>query len=206
MSLADGITAPLRNADRFFIGGAWVQPSSDATIDVIDSATEDVFFRVAEARAADISRAVGAAREAFDAGPWPRLSHAERAACLRAMAAGLRERRDDVGQIWPRESGVLHVVAQHGAANAARTFEFYAGLADTYPFEEPATPTAGEFGLIVREPVGVVGAIIPWNAPLGLISRARRSEAWVVVLVAVVRRGPPETLSHVSPPMLSSRQ
>jgi acyl-CoA reductase-like NAD-dependent aldehyde dehydrogenase len=56
------------------------------------------------------------------------------------------------------------------ARGAARTFEFYAGLADTYPFEEPATPTVGEFGLIVREPVGVVGAIIPWNAPMGLIS------------------------------------
>src|SRR6202022_1644238 len=69
------------------------------------------------------------------------------------------------------ESGVLHVIARGSAKGSARTFEYYAGLADTYPFEEPAQPTAGgEFGLIVREPVGVVGAIIPWNAPMGLIS------------------------------------
>jgi acyl-CoA reductase-like NAD-dependent aldehyde dehydrogenase len=171
MSLADEISAPLRYVDRFFIGGEWVQPSSDAKIDVIDSGTEELFFSVAEAQAADISRAVAAARQAFDEGPWPRMSHAQRAEYLRAIAAGLREKTEDLGQIWPRESGVLHVIARGSAKGSARTFEYYAGLADTYPFEEPAQPTAGgEFGLIVREPVGVVGAIIPWNAPMGLIS------------------------------------
>jgi acyl-CoA reductase-like NAD-dependent aldehyde dehydrogenase len=171
MSLADEISAPLRYVDRFFIGGEWVQPSSDAKIDVIDSGTEQLFFSVAEAQAADISRAVAAARQAFDEGPWPRMSHAQRAEYLRAIAAGLREKTEDLGQIWPRESGVLHVIARGSAKGSARTFEYYAGLADTYPFEEPAQPTAGgEFGLIVREPVGVVGAIIPWNAPMGLIS------------------------------------
>jgi acyl-CoA reductase-like NAD-dependent aldehyde dehydrogenase len=171
MSLADEIRAPLRYVDRFFIGGQWVQPSSDAKIDVIDSGTEELFFSVAEAQAADISRAVAAARQAFDEGPWPRMSHAQRAEYLRAIAAALKEKTEDLGQIWPRESGVLHVIARGSAKGSARTFEYYAGLADSYPFEEPARPTAGgDFGLIVREPVGVVGAIIPWNAPMGLIS------------------------------------
>jgi aldehyde dehydrogenase (NAD+) len=170
MSLADDIRTPLRMADRFFIGGEWVKPSSTAMIDVIDSATEELFFRVAEAEQADMSRAVGAARQAFDEGPWPRMSHAQRAEYLRAIGTRLQERTEDIGQIWPRESGVLHAIARRTGAGAARTFEFYAGLADTFPFEEPATPTVGEFGLIVREPVGVVGAIIPWNAPMGLIS------------------------------------
>ncbi|HEX4082008.1 MAG TPA: aldehyde dehydrogenase, partial [Acidimicrobiales bacterium] len=171
MTLADEVKAPLRNADRFFIGGEWVAPSSDAKIDVIDSGTEEVYFRVAEAQAADIARAVTAARKAFDEGPWPTLTHAQRAEYLRAIAAGVRERSEDLGQIWPRESGVLHAIAKHSGAGAASTFEYYAGLADTYPWEEPARPTAGgKFGLIVHEPVGVVGAIIPWNAPMGLIS------------------------------------
>jgi aldehyde dehydrogenase (NAD+) len=171
MSLANETVASLRHADRFFIGGEWLTPSSDAMIDVIDSGTEQLFFRVAEAKEADIAAAVAAARRAFDEGPWPRMTHAERAVYLRAIAAGLRERGDDVGQIWPRQSGVLHTIARGSASGAAGTFEYYAGLADTFPFEEPATPTAGgEFGLIVREPVGVVGAIIPWNGPLGLIS------------------------------------
>jgi acyl-CoA reductase-like NAD-dependent aldehyde dehydrogenase len=89
MSLADDVKAPIRHADRFFIGGQWVQPSSDATIKVIDSGTEELFFSVAEAQAADISRAVEAARQAFDAGPWPRLTHAERAGYLRTFGAEL---------------------------------------------------------------------------------------------------------------------
>jgi aldehyde dehydrogenase (NAD+) len=171
MSLTERPAVQLRHLDRFFIGGEWVAPSSDSTITVTDSATEEHFFTVAEAQAADIDRAVSAAHQAFDRGPWPRMSHAERAEYLRAIAAALRRRGDEVGEIWPRESGVLHGIARHAAEGAARTFEYYASLADTYPFEEEARPTrGGEFGLLVREPVGVVGAIVPWNAPLGLIS------------------------------------
>jgi len=171
MSLTHGTAAPIRHADRLFIGGEWVAPSTDAAIDVIDSSTEELFFRVAEAREADMARAVEAARRAFDEGPWPRMTHAERAEYLRAMASGLRARAEAVGQIWPRESGVLHGIAKASTGGAAATFEYYASLADTYPFEEPARPTlGGTFGLLVREPVGVVGAIIPWNGPLGLIS------------------------------------
>ncbi len=112
MSLAGRVEGPIRNADRFFIGGQWVTPSSDATIDVIDSGTEELFCQVAEAQADDIVRAVGAAREAFDEGPWPRLTHAERAGYLRAIGAELKERGEDIGQIWPRESGVLHAIAR----------------------------------------------------------------------------------------------
>jgi aldehyde dehydrogenase (NAD+) len=171
VSLTNETGAGLRHADRFFIGGQWVAPVSDARIDVIDSGTEELFFSVAEAQAEDISRAVAAARDAFDHGPWPRMSHAERAEYLRAIGATLRERADDLGQLWPRESGVLHRIAKWAGPGAAGTFDYYAGLAGTFAFEEPAQPTAGgEFGLIVREPVGVVGAIVPWNAPLTLIS------------------------------------
>ncbi len=171
MSLTEQPTVQLRHLDRFFIGGEWVAPSTGSTITVTDSATEQSFFTVAEAQAADIDRAVAAATEAFTRGPWPRTSHAERAEYLRAIAAALRRRGAEVGQIWPRESGVLHGIASGAAEGAARTFEYYASLADTYPFEEEARPTrGGEFGLLVREPVGVVGAIIPWNGPLGLIS------------------------------------
>jgi aldehyde dehydrogenase (NAD+) len=170
MSLASETSVPIRHADRFFIGGEWVAPSSQATIKVIDSGTEELFFSVAEAQAADISRAVAAAKEAFDTGPWPRLSHAERAAYLRAIGEEVAKRTEDLGQIWPRESGVLHAIARNTGKGAKRTFNAFADLADSFPFEEPAKPTTGQFGLIVREPVGVVGAIIPWNAPMGLIS------------------------------------
>jgi aldehyde dehydrogenase (NAD+) len=170
VGLTGEIGAGVRHADRFFIGGEWVAPSSDARIDVVDSSTEEVFLTVAEAQPDDLSLAVGAAKEAFENGPWPRLSHAERAVYLRAIGASLRERAGDLGQLWPRESGVLFRIAKRAGRDAEATFEYYAGLADTFAFEEPARPTAGgQFGLIVREPVGVVGAIVPWNAPLSLI-------------------------------------
>jgi aldehyde dehydrogenase (NAD+) len=162
--------APVRNTDRFYIGGKWVKPASDAMIDVIDSGTEELYFSVAEAQADDIARAVGAAREAFDNGPWPSMTHAERAGYLRALGAKLQTLGDDLSQVWPRESGVLFSIAQYSGLMASSTFETYAALADTFPFEEPAQPSGEGFGLLVREPVGVVGAIIPWNGPLGLIS------------------------------------
>src|ERR1700761_3070212 len=167
MTIASPEAASLQHADRFFIGGEWVKPSSESTIKVVDSTNEEVFLEVAEAQADDISRAVGAARNAFDSGPWAALSHGERAEYMRAIANGLRERAGDLAQVWPREAGALFSIATGSAEGAAQTWEYYAGLADTYPFEERATPTMGNFGLLVREPVGVVGAIIPSNGPLG---------------------------------------
>jgi aldehyde dehydrogenase (NAD+) len=170
MSTIELTEAPLKHSDSFFIGGDWVAPSSDRTIDVIDSVSEEHYFSVPEAMESDMDRAIAAAREAFDNGPWRKLSHAERAGYMRALANELRKRGDDIAQIWPRESGVLHSTAVGAAEGTAGTFDYYAGLADTFAFEEEKPPTAGgEFGLLVREPVGVVGAIIPWNGPLGLI-------------------------------------
>jgi betaine-aldehyde dehydrogenase len=165
-------TAPLKHPDRFFIDGSWAAPSSAAKIDVINSGTEELFVRVAEAQKADVERAVAAARAAFDRGPWPRLKHAERAKYLRAIARELTARADDLAQIWTTESGVIHGIAKGGSLGLGSVYEYYAGLADTFPFEEERKPGlgSGNVGLIVREPVGVVAAIIPWNAPASLIA------------------------------------
>jgi acyl-CoA reductase-like NAD-dependent aldehyde dehydrogenase len=171
MTIVERQPVPLHHADRFFIGGTWVEPASDAGIDVIDPATEEQFLRVPAAAAADVARAVAAAREAFDRGPWPNLTHAERADYLRRLGKAVADRAEDLGQIWPRESGALYTTAVAAGQFAGMPFDEYAALADTFPFEERARPTmGGVFGLLVREPVGVVGAIIPWNAPLSLIS------------------------------------
>jgi acyl-CoA reductase-like NAD-dependent aldehyde dehydrogenase len=164
--------APIEHPDRFFIDGSWAAPSSATKIDVINSATEELFVRVAEAQQPDVDRAVAAARQAFDRGPWPRLKHAERAAYLRAIARELGARADDLAQIWTTESGVIHGIAKGGSLGLGSIYEFYAGLAETFPFEEERKPGlgSGNVGLIVREPVGVVAAIIPWNAPASLIA------------------------------------
>jgi acyl-CoA reductase-like NAD-dependent aldehyde dehydrogenase len=171
MTVVDRLAVPLQHIDKLFVGGEWVKPESTDRIDVLDSGTEELFFQVPAANAADMARAVEAARTAFDTGPWPRMTHAERADVLRALGKAVAARGDDVGQIWPRESGVLHKMAVGTGKHANGPFDQYAALADTFPFEERAQPSlGGAFGLLVREPVGVVGAIIPWNAPLSLIT------------------------------------
>jgi aldehyde dehydrogenase (NAD+) len=171
MTVLDSPPAPLRHGDRVYIGGEWVVPSTSDQIEVFDATTEQVYFHVAEARAADIDRAVHAARQAFDHGPWPRMTPADRAAYLRAIAEALRARSDDLAQLWPRETGVLHTIALGGVSSSSKLFELFADQADSYVFEEEVPPTTGgQYGLLVREPVGVVGAIVPWNAPLRLIS------------------------------------
>src|ERR1700690_262549 len=170
MTISADVSVPIQHTDRFFIGGEWVTPSSDSTITVIDSHTEQNYLTVAEAQAADMDRAISAAKEAFDNGPWPRLSHAERAAYLRALGDEVVKRSGAIAQMWPREAGVLASMAGGAAFGAQHTFNYYADLAATFEWERPVKPGRGGFGLVVKEPVGVVGAIIPWNAPMGLIS------------------------------------
>src|SRR5262249_16601451 len=160
----------VRHADRFFIGGAWVKPSSNARIDVRDSATEEVFLSVAEAQVEDVDRAVAAARKAFDQGPWPRLTHQERAVWLNKIADAWAKRADALADTWTRESGVLHAIANRAVFGPAATFRYHAGLADTFEWEEPHVSADGKRSMLVREPVGVVGAIIPWNAPNALVA------------------------------------
>lgn len=160
----------IRNPDQFFIGGRWVKPSSDAMLDVIAPATETVFLSVAEGKESDIDRAVAAARDAFDNGPWPRLTHAERAAYLRALSENLGKRAGDIAQAWPSEMGVTLPVAQGTASFLPSIYDFYANLADTFPFQERHAAMDGGVGLLIREPVGVVGMIIPWNAAPFLLS------------------------------------
>ena len=106
MADAEAPTAPVRHPDRLFVGGEWVEATSGTTINVIDSATERVYFTVAEAADHDLNRAVAAARHAFDEGPWPRLTPAERATSMRALGEALVRRSEELSQIWPRESGV----------------------------------------------------------------------------------------------------
>jgi acyl-CoA reductase-like NAD-dependent aldehyde dehydrogenase len=170
MSTVEQMSVPLAHTDRFYIGGEWVTPTTDAMIDVIDSDTEELYFRVAEGQVADVERAVSAARDAFDVGPWPRLTPQERAEYIRALGNAIGARTDDIGQIWPRESGVTHSAALASAYFAPWYLDSCAALADSHPFEEVVRPTAGgDFGLVVHEPVGVVGAIVPWNSPMGSI-------------------------------------
>ncbi len=154
-------------ADKFFIGGEWVAASSDRQINVVTPSTEEVLGTFSEAQATDMDRAVAAAREAFDHGPWPRMSVAARGAYLRAIGTYLESRHAALATAWTSQIGVLHrfssQMIHHGIAN----FGAYADLGEEFAFVERHPNQVGaKLGLLASEPVGVVAAIIPWNSAL----------------------------------------
>ena len=156
--------------DRLFIGGEWVAPASDSMFDVISPSTEGLYLRVAEATAPDVDRSVAAARHAFDRGPWPRMTPVERAPFLRAIADGIAARGAELGSAWTSQIGVLNGLATYVSGNMAEMFRDYADLSESFAFEERRPTSSGAAtGMLVREPVGVVAAIVPWNSPLVLM-------------------------------------
>ncbi|HUD90642.1 aldehyde dehydrogenase [Sphingobium sp.] len=185
----------IKAPDRLFIGGEWVKASTDDSLTVVAPATEEPYARVAEAREPDIDRAVDAARNAFDNGPWRKLSHRERGDYVRKLAQGLADRSGDVAQTWPNEMGVTHALAQFMTARTVNTYQNYADLADSYPFEERRQASAPELtGIIVREPVGVVAAIIPWNAPVMLICH-KLAPALIAGCTVIIKASPEAPLA-----------
>lgn len=153
---------------QLFINGHWVAPVEGGTLPVINPATEEVIHHIPAGSATDAEAAVAAARAAFDHGPWPRLSGAERARYLRAIADGIRARLPDLAQLEVLDNGKPLPEAEWDLADAAGCFDYYAGLAEELDGEVEQIPLgdARFTARAVREPVGVAGAIIPWNYPL----------------------------------------
>ena len=193
--MTDVRTAPLAHPDKLFIGGAWVSPSGEGKFDVISPATEEIYATVAEANEADVERAIGAAREAFDHGPWPRMAPNERAIWLRKLADGIDARAADFASIWPNEMGIVFGMAQAMSTGISFTYRNYADIIETFPFvEEYPTVSGAKLGLIAREAVGVVGAIVPWNAPAMLI--ALKVAPALAAGCTVVLKASPEAPGH----------
>jgi len=151
--------------ERLFLGGEWVAPASGQTLPVFSPASEAEIGRFPRATVEDADRAVAAARQAFDAGPWPRMSPAERSELLLAMAAHLRARRRELAELSVDEAGIPVCFAHARENGPIAIFEYYANLAREFPFREARRGALAE-ALVVREPIGVVAAIVPFNGPL----------------------------------------
>lgn len=158
----------LSQPEALFIGGEWARPAGDGRIEVVSPASEEWLGRVGAAGEADVDRAVAAARRAFDHGPWPRMSGAERGAVLRRIAAQLTVRADDFARAWSLQVGMPYSASSHTAPFMAGYFAYFADLAEQ-GFEEVRSPLAGGHCIVVHEPVGVVAAVVPWNAPLATL-------------------------------------
>ncbi|MDT7572805.1 MAG: aldehyde dehydrogenase [Actinomycetota bacterium] len=146
--------------DTFFIGGQWVPATGRAPIPVVDPATEEQIASVPAGEAEDVDRAVAAARAAFAS--WSQTAPDERSRLLAAAADALEARTDEIARLISSEMGTplsFSVAVQVG--NPVRVLRTFAELASTYAFEEQIANS-----LVVKEPIGVVGAITPWNYPL----------------------------------------
>lgn len=154
----------MKTCEQFYIGGAWHPSTGKGTIDVIDSGTEAVIGRIPEGTAEDAKAAVAAARAAFDG--WAATPPAERARYLRKITDNLKARSEDLAQSITGEVGMpIKLSRAIQVGGPIYNWGAYAKLAETFAFEEPVGNS-----LVVREPVGVVAAITPWNYPLNQIT------------------------------------
>ncbi len=157
---------------RMLIGADWVEAADGARLDVRNPATGESFAQVPAGKAADVDRAVRAARAAFDDGPWPALSPAQRERLLLALADRVEANAQELAEIESLDNGKSLLLARHvDMAMAVDFLRYMAGWATkiegaTHDVSVPFMPQARFFAWTRREPVGVVGAIIPWNFPL----------------------------------------
>jgi len=156
----------VQDRDTLWIGGDWVPSDGGGTIEVISPHTEQVIATVPEASNADIDQAVVAARNALETGPWATMDPAGRGEILADLTAGLGARAEDLAQTITAEMGSPIMFSHLGQVGATlMVADYYANLVKDFAFEEERQGMMSSV-LVRREPVGVVGAIVPWNVPL----------------------------------------
>ncbi|MCG7606667.1 MULTISPECIES: aldehyde dehydrogenase [Mycobacterium] len=154
--------------DKLFIGGHWVEPSTSEVIEVFSPATGEKVGQVPLAAEADVNAACAAARKAFDEGPWPHMSPEERQAVLAKAVELINERAEEFKHLLKLETGQPPTIVdmmQFGAG--VSSLQYYAGAADKYDWKGIRDGIYGQT-LVVKEPIGVVGAVIAWNVPFFL--------------------------------------
>ncbi|HEY2895324.1 MAG TPA: aldehyde dehydrogenase family protein, partial [Pirellulales bacterium] len=157
---------PQIHQTQCFIGGQWVPAASGKTFETVNPATEEVIAQVAEGDAEDINRAVAAAREAFDHGPWRKMDARERGRLMYRLADLIEEEADELAMLETLDNG--KPIRESKSADLPLTIDclrYYAGYADK--IHGQTIPIRGNYFCYTRrEPVGVVGQIIPWNFPM----------------------------------------
>jgi betaine-aldehyde dehydrogenase len=151
---------------QMFIDGEWTGGRGGALLAIVDPASEELVAHVANGGLDDAQAAVDAARRAFDHGPWPRMAALERAALLRAAATRVRERADELARLETLQMGKLLADSLYDMGDVAYSLDYAAGLATSHLGQQTSVMAPPSFGVVVREPVGVVVGITPWNFPL----------------------------------------
>jgi aldehyde dehydrogenase (NAD+)/betaine-aldehyde dehydrogenase len=154
---------------QLLAGKEWVDAQNGATYANVNPATGEVLADVADANGADVDRAVRAARAAFE-GKWSTMAASRRAKIVYKMAQLIAERANDLALLEVRDNGKALATAKGEMSAIVDCFEFYAGAATKNYGNSLPAPMPGYLAYTTREPVGVVGAIVPWNFPLLLAS------------------------------------
>jgi phenylacetaldehyde dehydrogenase len=172
VTLDRSVEAFIATPRQLFIDGQWADAASGKTFETPDPATGETLARVAEGDAEDINRAVRAARRAFEEGPWSRMTPSERGRIIWRIGDLILEHVDELAQLESLDNGKPFAVAQAADVPlAADLFHYMAGWAtkiegNTINISVPYMPGANFHSYTLREPLGVVGQIIPWNFPL----------------------------------------
>lgn len=164
------VVKPQIRQTECFIGGRWTPAASGKTFETIDPATEEVIAQVAEGDAADIDAAVAAARDAFENGPWGRMDARDRGRLLNKLADAIEQEADELAALESLDNG--KPIRDAKAADLPLVIDclrYYAGYADK--IHGQTIPVRGNYFCYTRrEPVGVVGQIIPWNFPMLMVA------------------------------------
>jgi len=172
LSLCAANSEFIKRANKLLIGGQWVDAASGKTFASYNPATGEVLTHCAEGDAEDINRAVTAARKAFESGPWKTMTASERGRIVWKIGDLMLEHADELAELEALDNGKTRGVARYvDVPLSADAFHYMAGWAtkitgQTMPISVPYAPGAKFHAFSLREPVGVVGQIIPWNFPL----------------------------------------
>ncbi|WP_127503026.1 aldehyde dehydrogenase [Actinoplanes solisilvae] len=183
--------------DKLFLGGVWTAPSDPELMDVVSPHDQSVLGRVAQARPADIDRAVAIARDAFDNGPWPRTPPAERIAVLRRYNELREKRAEEIARVTAEENGSALWFCRAGQPGLTRQANSFLKAAEEFGWKEtltPSDPSAPFRSVVRRTPVGVVAAIIPWNSPFSA-ANAKIIPALLAGNTVVLKVSPENTLA-----------
>ncbi|MFF4053707.1 aldehyde dehydrogenase [Streptomyces chartreusis] len=184
--------------DKLYIGGSWVAPSGPALLlDILSPHDQSVLGRVAQAAPADVDAAVSAAREAFDRGPWPHTTPAERQEIVRRYDALRTARADEIATVISKENGSAGWFTKAGQPFLTRQVNGYLKAAEEFGWEEvvePADPSVGFDTIVRREGIGVVAAVIPWNSPFSAAT-AKLVPALLAGNTVVLKVSPENSLS-----------
>src|SRR5450631_2538980 len=172
VTLDRDVEAFIGSPRQLFINGQWCDAASGRTFETPNPATGETLARIAEGGAEDIDRAVRAARKAFEEGPWSRMTPSERGRIIWRIGDLILQHVDELAELESLDNGKpIGVARAADVPLAADLFHYMAGYAtkihgQTFPISVPYAPGAQFHAYTLKEPVGVVGQIVPWNFPL----------------------------------------